>query len=714
VVSISPSVAWESESELVGASDAVLSASIQNFSEEEKEPSKTVFAVPGYWVERGQIKAEYLEKIKKICSELSLTPVGFVVLAEAIGHYIKAEEGSPLNGIVLGLGKEDIEISVFRLGNIAGSFVVARSVSVVDDIVEGLSRFSTSEPFPSRFVLYNGKEGELEEVRQALNSADWSKQEKVRFLHTPKIEIIKPEDKILATALAGGAELANTTSVQDTSIKPDRGEAQEEKPSQQEEVSNVVEASDMGFVVGEDIKKASDEIMGEENLPPNPSLNQPHQARTDSFGPVQSVVDKTPQAAMPEKKPKFASPAILKKVKQLLFRLPQKAKASKDEIPTQRSTKGKKPFVIGGVVLLLFLAAAFFYWWYVPRATVTIYVTPQKLEEKTDISINPNITSVDLGSMTVPGNVVKKEESGDKTKSTTGTKTVGERAKGEVTIYRSGSQLSLDAGTKMKDSSNLEFTLDNDVEVASGSASKPGTTKAAVTAVDIGAEYNLAAQESFSISNYPTADVEAKNESAFSGGSSREISAVAEADQEALSKDLTDELEQKARDEFSGSMSEDEYLVGESLTSKIVKEDFSAKVGDEADNLKLSLTLETSAVVVKKDDLYKLAREVLANKVTSGYALRDDQISLSFAFNQQENGIYKMSATFTANLLPQINVDDIAKKIAGKYPDIAQEYLTKIEGFDKAKVDLKPNFTGKLGSLPRVVGHINIEIEALH
>ena len=186
VVSISPGAAWSTEDELTGAVDAALSSAIQKLPENYKEPEKAVFGVSASWVKGGEITEEYLAKIKKLCTDLSLNPVGFVVLPEAIAHLCKSEEGSPLNAIIIGLASGKIEISVFKLGNLVGTTEVSRSVSLIEDVTEGLSRFEGAAPLPSRFIVYNGKEGELEEAKEALLQTPWEGIEKVKFLHTPK------------------------------------------------------------------------------------------------------------------------------------------------------------------------------------------------------------------------------------------------------------------------------------------------------------------------------------------------------------------------------------------------------------------------------------------------------------------------------------------------------------------------------------------------
>jgi translation initiation factor 1 (eIF-1/SUI1) len=699
VISVSPSAAWSSDEELVDACDTALSASAQNLPENVKEPSKTVFGVPGYWVSEGQIKEEHLEKIKRVCTDLSLTPVGFVVLAEAISHYKKSIEGSPLNAVVIGVNSEVIEVTLFRIGNLAGSTTVARSVSVVDDLAEGLTRFATEEPFPSRFILYDGREGELQDVEQMLIGASWDSYEKIKFLHSPKVEIIDPESKILATSLAGGLELGNANSV------AYENKTQEvSSPENEEELENVVgtDASGLGFVVGEDIKKVSTQILGTEESPQevvhqqNLPVNAEPLPRQDF--PIQ---DSVPMGGLVGQAQRFFSKL---KVTTSKIKLPKS--------PNQNVRQSKNILVIGVATFVVLLVAGFVAWWYLPKATVTIYVSPQKLEEKSDIEVSTAVETVNLESRILPGKVVTKSVSGEKTMDTTGTKLVGDRAKGEVAIYRSGPEVTLDKGVAIKSEDGVAFTLDEETTVASGSASSAGVTKVKVTAADIGSNYNLAAGESFSVGNYSTSDLEAKNESAFSGGTSREISAVSDEDEEKLLTDLTEELERKASEEASLNLGEDEYLIAESSESEVKSKTFSAKAGDEASSVKLSLSIDVTFVVVAKADLLQVATEQLKSKVASGFTLRDDQIKIGFEFVEKEDTSYKLEADFTANLLPQVNVEEIAKKISGKYPTLAEEYLTSIEGFDKAEINLTPALAGKLGTLPRIAKNITIEVQS--
>ena len=677
VISVSPATPWGEDEELVSATDAALTSAIQNLTEDVSEPSKTVFGVSSAWVSKGQIKPEYLEKLKSLCSKLSLEPAGFVILPEAIAHFFKSEEGSPLSAVVLGVGNENLEVSVFRLGTLVGTSQVARSVSIVDDVSEGLARFTGGDPLPSRFLLYDGKEGELEETKQALLKAQWDDYEKLKFLHTPKAEIISPDKKVIAICLAGASEIADVFEVYTGREKKETKE--KEVPSQETEnlvtPEKPVSPEDVGFVVGQDV--AASKIPEDRKKPEIEPSKKP--------------------APRFEKKFNFG---ILNKMKEKLSGL---------RFPT-----GRRPLILGGAIFLLLIVVGFILWWFLPKAVVTIYVAPKKLDEKVSIFIDTKARSPDFEEKILPGKLIDTNVSGEKTKSTTGTKTVGEKAKGTVEIRNGTAEgIRVPAGTTILTATNFEFSLDSAASVsAAQSTTSPGTVNVDVTAADIGAEHNLAKDESFKVGNYLKADLEAVATADFSGGSSRDIAAVSADDQESLEEDLTEELLDKAEQELKISISDDEFFIDESLVATVSTKDFSNKVGDEASNLKLDLTLEASGLVIEKVRLDDLVKEVLKDKVPSGFILREDQIAVTFDLQDSEGGVFEFLATIDVNLLPEVKPDEIAKKIVGRYPPLAQDFLTTIPGFTRAEINLKPKLPGRLGTLPHVIKNLTIELAA--
>lgn len=700
-------VAWELEEDLVNAVDSALSHAISNYPEDLKEPSKTVFGVVSSWVKEGEIKEEYISKVKKICMELSLKPVGFVVLAEAIAHLIKTEEGSPLSAVILGVYKENIEISVFKLGNPIGSTKVARSVSLIDDVAEGLSRFTQGENVPSRFIIYDGREAELDEARQTLHKVNWEDFPDLKLLHAPKVEMVDAKRKIDATSLAGASELADVTTIKSTEEPKEEEEAEiETKEDYLVEQGSYVSPEKFGFAMEKDIAKDKTPAIAEEKEVFE--TKEPTQKEMKDLENVEPVDMKTQQ------KP----PTRLSKLPNVLGKLKGLGKNFKGKFGiwnniSKLGASGRKPVLFGLSFFVLLTVSGFAYWWFYPKAVVTIYVAPKLLSEKFNVTLDPSEDSSESDGKVLVAKVHKTSVTGEKTKSTTGTKTVGEKAKGEVTIYRSGSEVTLSAGTEIGGPNSLKFTLDSDITLASGSAGTPGKTNAKVTADGIGAQYNLASGTTFDVGNYSSSDIEAKNESSFSGGSSNDISAVSEEDQDSLLEELQEELEEQAKGELSGGIESSTILVEDSLVTTVSAKSFSDKVGDEATNLKLEMTIDAQMLTVENDSLMSLAESVLASKVPDGFVLRKEQLEIDFNIKGGEEDVFEFEVSVKVNLLPQVDVDLVAEKIAGKYPKLVEEFLPReVPGFVRAEITLKPSFPGKLGTLPRVVKNIDVELAA--
>lgn len=683
VLNSSASYPWELDEELVNASDTALSSAIAGFPEGVDEPSKTVFGVPASWVSDGQIKEEQLEKIKRICSDLSLTPIGFVVIPESISHLLKSEENTPLNAALVAVYKEAFEISVFKLGNLLGSTYVTRSLSIIDDITEGISRFAKNDTVPSRLILYNGKDSELEEMKRSLSNVSWDDVKGITFINTPKVEVFPALRKIDAVSLAGASEVSGIASLGGRDV-PNDSEAEPPLPLS-EELENVseVQPSELGFSVNNDVE----ETVFDQDM--------------NRYEGTDSHYDAHAGEAYGESKPIQKNAFDLKRA---FSKFPALFKGSAAQV--------KKPLLFGILVLLLLVGGAFAAWWYYPKAVVTIYISPRQLDEKIEVSVDPGASS-DASSHILAGETIKQTVNGERTRQTTGTKTIGEKAKGQVTLYRVGSPLTLKPGTILTGPGSLKFVLDEEVAIASGSASTPATAKADIIAESIGSEYNLSSNTSFTVGNYSSSDIEAKNEENFSGGSSKEISAVSAEDQKTLESELTDELKEQAKEEIQSALPDTAIFIDDSLSSSIGSKTFTQKVGDEAKNVGLKLSLNTEAVTVERSELLKLAEEAVKEKIPQGYVLREDQVDTSFDFKKKEGNVYKFEVLVSANLLPEIKTDEIVTQIRGKYPSLAQEYLVKeVPGFARAEIILRPKLPGKLGTLPQVRKNIEVEIAA--
>lgn len=656
VVSVGPGTAWNSDENLLEAADAALSSAIQKLPENYKEPTKTVFGVASSWVSNGEIKEEFIDKIKKICGELSLTPVGFVVIPEAIAHYYKSEEGCPTNAILLGLGADVLEVSVFSLGNLLGTTQVSRSISLLEDVTEGLSRFENGQELPSRFIVYDGKEGELEEAKEILLQSSWNNLEKIKFLHTPNVEILNADNKVLAVSLAGAAEIGGATRI-DAKEETDELVVEEnetnslpiEKPNETIHV-----AQDLGFAVGSDVSQNTHI----ENVVPIQKPNFFH-----SFSSKISTKSKL--------LPKKFSPNLLG--------------------------------IIGGILILISVMISA--WWFLPKADVTVSVTPKRFEQQVSVPFGADI----------PVEVISDEASGTKTKSTTGVKLIGNKANGNIQIANgNGSAIELSAGTILTSSTGLKFVTNSSASVSGQILpGSPGTANLSVSAYDIGAQYNLAKGEIFSVGNYSKALVAGTSTVDFTGGSSQEIPAVDKTDQQKLEEELKTELAKTIMDNLSTNTTNDKIFLTDLVENTIAVANYNHKIGDSADSLKLDMTIKVKGILVDRSKLIEYAKNILNGNIPAGYALEDDQIDFKFVFLNEKDNKYNYNVTFGANFLPKIEKQKAIDYIAGKSQASVKSYFRQISGFTRAEIKLRPNLPGFLGTLPRVPGNITLILKAM-
>ncbi|MDO8452564.1 MAG: baseplate J/gp47 family protein [bacterium] len=710
---------------LVAASDSSMSSAASEIPEDVKEPEKVVFGLHASWIEDGDIKGEKLDILKKISGELELKPAGFVVINEAIAHYLKAQEGAPINAILTGLAEDSIDLTLVQEGKIVGSSEVGKSMDLGQDVAEGLAKMPPLPQYPARILLYNHRVADLEEARQSLIDANWEKLG-ITFLHAPRVDILPEDATLAAISLAGGAEIAQAVSV--------RFESRDGEPA------GVVIPAIALPVAEVESEEPSQEIIPErdENLSP-PIEETIEQAAIEPEKELQEVAPEdlgfssapafTPPPVEPEPVPVHPTSQNPSKFAFLgaLF-----APFKKLRLPALNLGFAKKGGVFGvtGILLILAFLGVGLAYWFLPKAEVTIFVAPKRIEKTLEFTVSPDISTADIEKKLIPGKIQEAKVSGEKTTQTSGTKAVGDKAKGTVTIYRAAkTSVTLPAGTALTGPSGLKFVLDEQVKIASGSGlANPSEQDAKVTADKLGAEYNLASNTTFIVGTYAEGDLQAENKNSFSGGSSREVSAVGDKDITGLEASLTTELLQKGIEELKSKLSPTDTLVESSVLLQKDVKTFSAKSGDEASTLKLKIEGKVTALVAPIEGVNQLVRASLEKEVPDGYTLKDDQIEVKYKTptptptpasskkTTTKETVKPASKTYVAevgaNLLPKLNPTDIAKKISGKYPERAKEFLATLPGYTRAEIHFNIKFPGRLNVLPRVPSNITLDVRA--
>lgn len=713
VVALGSRETWERQEELVEAADRSLTQASERFTETGKEPSKVIFGLPENWTDEKEIKPEYRQLLQELYQKLELKPVGYVLTFDALVHHLKKVEGVPPTVILVKMAKTKINLTVVEVGKKAGVEEVSRSENLAHDLREGLARMTKINVLPSRILLFDGEE--MEDGRQNLIAYPWLKPladgSKLAFLHLPKVEILPVDFDINAVALAGGSEVAKSLGFE---IKEEIAvEGKEEKTPEETapEEPSFAEASegeeaDFGFVRDKDISEIRKEF--------KPVVEEEPEILVEETRAVEPEIEPEIESERAEERLEKRKPGWFLFLSGWLGKIPR--------------PKMPLPFLPGlpilGILLggtMLILGGLFFaFAWFIPRAEVTVLVKPKILEKEFKLTVDPNQEVVDRENLVLPGKTLETETSGEKSSQTTGEKLVGDKTKGEATIYnRTDGPKTFEKGALIAASGGLKFSLDEEVKIASKTpdlstgVDKWGESKVGVTAVEIGAQYNLAAGTQFSLENYPQSSFLAKNESDFSGGTSRKIQAVSEEDQNNLRDDLSKELAEGAEGELLAKVSPDQSLISESILTDPISEDFDYQVGDEAQNLNLKLSVKITSLTFNRGEFVELVSGLLGDSITSDYQLQKEEIQSKFEIEEKnEDGSLLFNAHIKANLIPKMEAKEIVKNIKGKYQNLAKDYLRIIPGYVDSEILIQPRLPGFLSTLPRREERINVKIKS--
>lgn len=638
ILSIGSSENWtgDSEEELIVAADASISTAIAGLPEiTDRQPTKVILGLPEHWLDGVNIKTEKTKVLQTVCRKLLLTPQGYVIIPEGIAQFLKKEEGDLVSVILVNLEREKITVSLIIRGKYLGSKVVERSSSLVLDLEEGLLRFGFEEVLPPRILLVG--EENLDTARQTLVAYPWinaEKQKKLPFLQLPRVDLAKNDLEIAGLVYSGSID-----------IKPQKVFLEKD-----EKIETVIEKEpkeDFGFVQNFDIVLQQNEnsVVGEEK-------------------PVE-IVDRASQIDF------LKTPRLFKLNFGFLAKGIKSFFGFFSIFRFGFLTKSLLPLIAGILVIGIGTAAIYYK---LVKAQVVFLVKPVRVEKELEFTLLSGGTKTDAEKMILPGLEISSEVSGKKTVDVKGKKTIGEKATGEIVIYNGSDKTkTFSKKTVILAADGLRFVLFSDVSVpaktvdinASPPVEKWGEVKTRAEAVDIGTQYNIGANSVLKLESLPASgsSVLIRNSSAFSGGSSREISAVSKEDRDLLQKSLLAELGAKAETEIKDKISTGFILPG-SLGLESKTDQFNFEVGDEADQLSLEQKAVFTAVYFKEEDLAVLTEKTFESLVPEGFDKKFINETKEVILADKKKNLFK--AKINRDYYPKIDNQEIARKLVAK------------------------------------------------
>lgn len=648
---------------------------------------EVVFGFDPKWIDDDGLVKEKKPFIKKLADSLSLKPVGFVVLTDALVQDILSRD-KMISQIIVYVQETALSLILLKKGKVTQQLSVGRSAEVVSDIVEGLARFKEEKNnedsfLPAKMVLASLvlSDQEIQEIRTQIIGYDWA--DKHPFVQAPLIEQFTGNQVLNSVIEQGGMAVAETRGIV---LKSD-----DENQETGKDEDTKTDPSDFGF-------ESVDPDLAGDNFS-SVETDEKKQAAT-SFG-IPIVAQELPEDRPERKSSRMGSSSKEKSEKQEQFPSPKKKK-SRGKLTTWYKNHPHKNMILGGVIGGIVASIGLFIGWltFSYKVEISLELAEKVIAKDVEIIIDPTVATSNVEKLILRGELETEEFSETKVVDTTGVKLVGEKAKGKITILNKTTSPKTFASGTILSVGNINFSLDEEITVASASVTESGTSETKdygkletqVTATKIGADGNITKESSFSIGSFDTGTYSATSIETFSGGSSREIRVIAEDDKEEVLASLKKELFTKAQDDFSSKSGDGLYYV---LTGNqsVEEADYGGKVGEEADQLALELVMSFEAVRYASEDIQPLVLELLKEEIPEGYELtdKDPEILSSPKEDATQSAQVVLSANISAKAIPIFDIDNIISVLEGLPLEAVAGKISERPEIRRASYQVKPS-----------------------
>lgn len=349
----------------------------------------------------------------------------------------------------------------------------------------------------------------------------------------------------------------------------------------------------------------------------------------------------------------------------------------------------KRVFTLGGLGVALI---AFIIWavWFAPAAIITISAQTSLV----NVNQVAQLTSDSGKAKPEEGILLSRTETITKQNEVefeaTGEKEVGERAKGTVrfstdSIAASRRGVTIPTGTTIRASNGLTFKTSASVKIDEDTSDGVDVN---VIADEIGTDYNGA---SGTVSGAP-ANIAARFIAPTSGGSSRKIKVVSQADIEKATEQLAEKPKNNAKSELAAKFSDSYKVIDESFTESY-KDPISSPGRDEevAEGKKATIKAESTytLIAIDKSQLGKLLDEALKEESEDDteqkvYENGLDEVKITNFTNR--DGALQINLTASGRIGPNIDNQKVKDSAKGKRYGEIQADLESIDGVKEADI----------------------------
>ncbi len=342
-----------------------------------------------------------------------------------------------------------------------------------------------------------------------------------------------------------------------------------------------------------------------------------------------------------------------------------------------------------------------------PQSWVTVTVAAEPFEKSLELTIDKEATQVDASQRIIPGKLLSINKDDAKRVVATGQKNVGGKAKGTVTLsnaYQS-SAYDLAAGTTLTAGDGKTFSLTEKVSIPGATVTlvegqlvtSPGKTTATIAATEPGDAYNIKPTK-FTISGLSgdkAAKITAESTKDFSGGFTKQVTIMTQADIDGAKEVVVGDLAKQAAEELH-KQAKDLKLIEEAVTSEVVSiETNPAAVDSETDYFDIKVKTKNEVMVFDEKAVQELVNTAIQAEVPEDKELllgEGDEFVVSVSSTNYAEGQLTLESKVKTKIGTRIDAKAAKKGLAGKSEQAIREQLMTLPNAKEVQVTTFPRW----------------------
>lgn len=394
-------------------------------------------------------------------------------------------------------------------------------------------------------------------------------------------------------------------------------------------------------------------------------------------------------------------PKIVPKVKDSVESLSGKNKVGTIQEKTSDQTN-KKHFplkeILAGGFIIVFLLGIYFYN-KLPKAEIQIWPKLDTITLQEKIIADKTVNAVDLSKKFIPAQYIEQTEDSWQEFKATGTVSNDSKSSGTIKIYNKinpPSSFTLKIGTHfLSDSGKYFVTLEKITIPSAISKNAPGSVSVKVQAQEAGPDYNIGPSK-FSVPKLSGTDyyysIFAESDKKMAGGYTGSSKKVTKDDILQAKETLTKKLLSQAEDSLKNKLSVDDILLDGAISKSVIDASSDIKADSIIDKFIESAKVKVSALVFKKQDLEKFAKDDILSQLADSQSFLEKSLDVHYVpeLIDVKNGSETLDLQLSAKTYYSIDTNDLVNSISKKSSDQIKEVFSEEYG-DKIS-DIKINF----------------------